>query len=65
MPRPFRVSDPRRTEAHPLGVDNAVCLAWLADALQRARVEGQAKVAGYLDAVLEEVLFEAKTTPAS
>ena len=40
--------------------DNEVCLAWLADALQQLRPEGQTKVVGYLEAVLEEVIFEMK-----
>ncbi len=38
--------------------DNEVCVAWLADALRRVRLEGQTKVAGYLEAVSEEVAFE-------
>jgi hypothetical protein len=41
-----------------LSPDNEVCLAWLAEALQRLRPEGQSKVVGYLEAVLEEVVFE-------
>ena len=40
--------------------DNEACLAWLADALQRLRPEGQTKVVGYLEAALEEVIFEMK-----
>jgi len=44
-------------------MDNEVCLAWLADVLQQLRQEGRTKVAGYLEAVLEEVVFEAKVTP--
>ncbi len=40
--------------------DNEICLAWLADALQRLRPEGQSKVVGYLEAALEEVIFEMK-----
>jgi hypothetical protein len=46
-----------------LSVDNEDCLAWLADALQQLRQEGRTKVVGYLEAVLEEVVFEAKMTP--
>jgi hypothetical protein len=46
-----------------LSKDNEVCLAWLAEALQRLRPEGQEKVVGYLEAVLEEVLFETKVAP--
>ena len=46
-----------------LGTDNEICLAWLAGALQQVRLEGQTKVVGYLEAVLEEVAFEAKMNP--
>ena len=45
--------------------DNAICFAWLEGALQRLRPEGQEKVVSYLEAVLEEVLFEMKVTPPS
>ena len=43
--------------------DNEVCLAWLAEALRRLRPEGQEKAVGYLEAVLEEVVFETKMVP--
>ena len=46
-----------------MSTDNEVCLAWLAQALRQLRPEGQEKVVGYLDAVLEEVLFETKMVP--
>ena len=46
-----------------MSLDNEVCLAWLAEALQRLRPEGQEKAVGYLEAVLEEVLFETKMPP--
>jgi hypothetical protein len=46
-----------------LSMDNEVCLAWLADVLQQLRQDGQTKAAGYLEAVLEEVVFEAKMAP--
>jgi hypothetical protein len=46
-----------------LSKDTEVCLAWLADALQQLRPEGRTKVAGYLEAVLEEVVFETKMVP--
>ena len=46
-----------------LSTDNEVCLAWLERSLQRLRPEGQKKVVGYLEAVLEEVLFETKMVP--
>ena len=42
---------------------NSVCLAWLADALQRLRSDGQTKAVGYLEEVLEEVVFEMKGDP--
>jgi hypothetical protein len=43
--------------------DNEICLAWLADTLQQLRPEGRAKAVGYLEAVLEEVVFETKMAP--
>jgi hypothetical protein len=46
-----------------LGQDNEVCLAWLAEALRGLRREGREKAVGYLEAVSEEVLFEAKMAP--
>jgi hypothetical protein len=46
-----------------LSKDIEVCLAWLVDALQQLRPEGQTKVVGYLEAVLEEVVFETKMVP--
>jgi hypothetical protein len=52
-----------------LGKDNEVCLAWLADALQLVRQEGhakgRAKAVSYLEAVVEEVVFEMKMAPRS
>jgi hypothetical protein len=49
-----------------LSPDNESCLAWLADALQQLRQEeGQTKGVGYLEAVLEEVVFEMKALPRS
>jgi hypothetical protein len=41
-------------------VDNEVSLAWLEDAFQRLRPEGEKKVVDYLEAVLEEIVFETK-----
>ena len=46
-----------------MSTDNEVCLAWLAGALQQLRQEGRTKVVGYLEAVLEEVVFEAEMAP--
>jgi hypothetical protein len=48
-----------------LSPDNEACLAWLAGAVERVRLEGQMKVAGYLEAVLEEIAFEIDATPRS
>jgi hypothetical protein len=48
-----------------LSKDTEVCLAWLAAALQQLRPEGQKKVVGYLEAVLEEVVFETKMVPGA
>jgi hypothetical protein len=53
----------RGTES--LSPDNEACLTWLADAVERVRLEGQVKVAGYLEAVLEEVAFEIDAAPRS
>ena len=46
-----------------LNTDNEVCLWWLEGALQRLRPEGRRKVVGYLEAVLEVVVFETKMPP--
>ena len=46
-------------------MDNEVCLAWLAAALQQLRQEGRRETVSYLEAVLEEVVFETKMTPRS
>jgi hypothetical protein len=46
-----------------LSKDTEECLAWLAQALQQLRQEGQTKVVGYLEAVSEEVVFETKIVP--
>ena len=47
-----------------MSTDNRVCLEWLAGALRRLRPEGQTKVVGYLEAALEEVIFEMKGGPS-
>jgi len=47
-----------------LSMDNEVCLVWLAGALQQLRQEERTKVVGYLEAVLEEVVLEAKMAPS-
>jgi hypothetical protein len=41
-----------------LSKDNEVCLVWLEGALRQLRAEGQTKVVGYLEAAMEEVVFE-------
>jgi hypothetical protein len=48
-----------------LSTDNELCLLWLEGALQQLHPEGQKKVVGYLEAVLEEVLFERRIAPRS
>lgn len=52
----------RRVEANPMrstnGVDNEVCLAWLEGALGQAFENRQPELWAYLEAVMEEVLFE-------
>ena len=48
-----------------MSTDNEVCLAWLTQALQQLRPEGQTKVVGYLEAVFEEVVFETKMVPGA
>jgi hypothetical protein len=40
------------------GVDNEGCVAWLDGALEHAYMHGQVKLLAYLEAVMEEVLFE-------
>jgi hypothetical protein len=47
-----------------LGTDNEACLAWLEAALRRLRAERRTRVAGYLEAVRNEVLFEMKGDPS-
>ena len=55
----------RRRRARFLGTDNEVCHAWLVGALQQLHPEGQTKVVGYLEAILEEIGFEMKVPPGS
>jgi hypothetical protein len=45
-----------------LSTENEVCLAWLEEALQYLRPEGRTKLVGYLEAVLEEIVFEIKVS---
>jgi hypothetical protein len=70
MTRPLRVSGTGTVSEKSggrmfLNTDNEVCLDWLVDALQRARLEGQAKAVGYLEEVFEEVMFEMKAVAQS
>jgi hypothetical protein len=37
-------------------------LAWLEAALEHARADGQTRVVGYLEAVLDDVVFEMEAT---
>ena len=46
-----------------MSLDNEVCLVWLEGALRWLRSEGRTRVAGYLQAVVEEVEFEMKMAP--
>ena len=48
-----------------MSTHNAVCLAWLADELRQLRKEGRTKAVGYVEAVLEEVMFEMKMSSKS
>ena len=41
--------------------NSAASLAWLAGALEHARMQGQERLVGYLEAVLEDVVFEAES----
>jgi hypothetical protein len=43
----------------PIGADTEpAILGWLAESLENARSNGQTKVVGYLEAVLDDVVFE-------
>ena len=48
-----------------MSTHNDVCLAWLADELRQLRQEGRTKAVGYLEVVLEEVVFEMKMSSKS
>ncbi len=48
-----------------MSTHNDVCLAWLVDALRQLRQEGRTKAVGYLEVVLEEVVFEMKMSSKS
>ncbi len=49
-----------------LGADNeTVALVWLVGALEQARTQGQTKLVGYLEVVLEDVVFEMESAARS
>jgi hypothetical protein len=49
----------RSTLNQTLGADaGTATLDWLASALEQTRREGQSKTVGYLEAVLDDVVFE-------
>lgn len=43
-------------------MDEETVLAWLEDALEHAYVHGQMKALAYLEAVMEDVVFEIEMT---
>ncbi len=47
------------------GVDNEDCVAWLDGALEHAYMRRQMKLLAYLEAVMEEVLFEEEPSAPS
>ena len=46
------------------GVDNEACVGWLDGALRRAFEDGRPELRAYLEAVMDEVLFEMKDGPS-
>ncbi len=49
-----------------LGVDNeTAALAWLMGALEQARAQSQTKLVGYLEVILEDVVFEMESAARS
>jgi hypothetical protein len=67
--RSFRVSEESAVRSEGsisfLSAYNDVCLGWLTDTLRQLRQEGRTKAVGYLEAVLEEVVFEMKMSSKS
>ncbi len=47
------------------GVDNGGCVVWLDGALEHAYMRRQMKLLAYLEAVMEEVLFEEEPSAPS
>jgi hypothetical protein len=48
-----------------LSTHNDVCFGWLVEALRQLRQQRRTKAVGYLEAVLEEVVFEMKMSSKS
>jgi hypothetical protein len=46
------------------GVSNEACLAWLEGSLREAFKDSKSQLWAYLEAVIEEVLFELEVPPA-
>ena len=47
------------------GVNNEACLTWLEDALNQAFEQGSPELWAYLEAVMDEVVFEMEAEPPS
>ncbi len=45
--------------------DRTATLAWLVSGLEHARTQGQTKILGYLEAVLDDVVFEMESAARS
>ena len=45
--------------------DRTATLAWLVSGLEHARTRGQTKIVGYLEAVLDDVVFEMESAARS
>jgi hypothetical protein len=48
-----------------LSTHNDVCFGWLVEALRQLRQQRRTKAVGYLEAVLEELVFEMKMSSKS
>ena len=48
-----------------MSTHNDVCFGWLVEALRQLRQQRRTKAVGYLEAVLEEVVFEMKMSSKS
>ena len=47
-----------RNQLLDTGVENDACMRWLGDALEHAYTRGQLVLLAYLEAVMEDVVFE-------